>query len=155
MTREVQGVRWVKVLAGRPGCIPQGRPRGAQGRGVKFEGAVAAIGPEAAHGVWFEYEDAAGHGYAQVDFLWRHAGGAVIGEAKLTWRREAYVQLRRLYFPLLRVLLPGMGVGGVVICKNVTRDTPRDEVVGSLASALDRASKGSMIPVLHLPLVGA
>ena len=45
--REVVGLRWVRRLEERPGCIPKGRPRGAKARGVRFEGAVAEVFPEA------------------------------------------------------------------------------------------------------------
>ena len=152
MQREITGLRWVKALTGRPGCVPVGKPRGIKAKGVRFEGACATQWPEAAHGVWWEYEDSNGHGYAQTDLLWRQGGGVIIGEAKLTWRWEAYVQLRKLYFPLLQGAF-GVPVGGVVICRNVTRETPRAEVVGNLSEALDRAREGRMIPTLHVPLL--
>lgn len=154
MSREVQGLRWVRALEARPGCIPKGRPRGAKRAGVKFEDALAREWPEALHGIWWEYEDSQGRGFAQTDLLWKLPSQVIIGEAKLTWRKEAYVQLRRLYFPLVWAAF-GLPVGGVVICRNVTQDTPRAEVVGELPVALDRARGGSMIPTLHLPLVGA
>ena len=151
--REVKGLRWARVVD-RPRCVPVGRPRGAKLRGVKFERALAVMWPFASHGVWFEFEDAAGHGYAQADFVWPQSGGWIVGEAKLTWRREAYVQLRRLYWPLVEAVWGG-APRGLVVCRNVTRETPQVEVVGSLPEALDRALGGRMIPTLHLPLVGA
>ena len=88
-----------------------------------------------------------------MDLLWRLGGAWLVGEAKLTWRVAAYVQLRRLYFPLLRGL-DASPVVGVVLCKNLTRQTPRAEVAGSLAEAVALSRDGRMIPVLHLPLVG-
>ena len=153
--REIMGLKWVQVLVGRPECIPKGRPRGAKREGVKFEDEVSASAAiDADHGVWFEFDDAGGHGFAQVDFLWHLAGAVVVGEAKLTWRPEAYVQLRRLYFPLVAAAL-GAKVGGVVICKNLTRATPKEEVVWEVGEALWVAAEGRAVPTLHLPLVGA
>ena len=64
MTREVRNLRQVRVLTERPECIPQGRPRGAKALGVRYENAIAAsvaFAP-AKHGVWIEFDDAAGHG---------------------------------------------------------------------------------------------
>jgi hypothetical protein len=147
--RKVSEVRWVREV-GRPGCVPVGRPRGAKAAGVRYERALALAMPQVSHGVWLEFEDALGHGYAQVDFLWRGEGGVVVGEAKLTWRREAYVQVRKLYFPLLKWLFGS--VGGILICKNVTRETPREEITNELHKALLRSRDEGVIPVLHWPL---
>jgi len=149
--REVEGVKWVRERAEKPGCIPQGRPKGVRREGVRYENALARV-LAASHGMWLEYEDAKGHGYAQVDFVWVRGGAVVAGEAKLTWRPGAYMQLRRLYFPLLRWLY-NSPVGGIVVCKNVTRETPRAEVTQDLEEALERARRGT-IPVLHWPLAG-
>ena len=150
MKREISSLRWVRRLDEKPHCIPAGRPRGAKRLGVKFEDHAALALPGAERGVWFEFEDSAGHGFAQADFVWQGRGYAVVGEAKLTWRASAYVQLRRLYFPLVQLLL-GCPVGGIVVCKNLTRETPRAEVTSDLPLAL-AATRGGIIPVLHLPL---
>jgi len=150
--REIHDLRWVKTLEARPKCIPQGRPRGVEAAGVRFERDVeahlSAFG--ASRGVWFEYHDAQGHGFAQVDFLWRQRDYIIVGEAKLTWCTLAYMQLRKLYFPLLRTLF-GLPVGGLVVCKNVTRETPRESVTSEVALAL-RAAQSGFIPVLHCPV---
>lgn len=154
-TREVQGLRHVRILQSRPNCIPQGRPRGAKAAGVRYEEAVAASSQfaSARHGVWFEFDDAKGHGYAQADFLLGWNDGIIVAEAKLTWTVAAYPQLRKLYFPLLRQL-SGCPVSGVVICQNLTRETPRAEVVGSLSEACAMiCGNPASIPILHLPLL--
>lgn len=154
MTREIKGLRQVRLLQERPECIPQGRPRGAKAQGVKYEEALANLPgfAWASHGAWFEFDDASGHGYAQVDFLFGGDGWQpVVAEAKLTWTPTAYQQLRKLYFPLLRRLL-GIDVGGMVICQNLTKETPKSDVVGSLAEAFSAVAFGR-IPVLHLPLL--
>ena len=101
----------------------------------------------AQRGVWLEFADSNGHGYAQVDFLAEGPAGPVVVEAKLTWTPAAYVQLRGLYLPLLRAALRAP-VGAFVVCANLTRETPRSEVAASLPEALARAAKGE-IPVLH------
>ena len=148
MTRVVRGLLWARVLPGRPAAIPQGRPRGAKRAGVKFEEALRdGVLRGAVRGVWIEFADANGHGFAQADFVGYSADGAFVAEAKLTWRREAYVQLRGLYLPLLRVALR-RPIGAFVVCANLTRETPRSEVAASLPEALARAAKGE-IPVLH------
>jgi len=157
--REIQGLKWVRVLDGRPAGLPQGRPRGAKARGVAFEKAVAeseGFG-HARHGMWLGYEDVNGIGFAQPDFVF--AGGSdgtsalVVAEVKLTWTTQAYRQLRRLYWPLLQLLV-GAPIGGIVVCQGLTRESPKGHVVGSIAEALCIArSEPGVIPVLHLPLV--
>lgn len=155
MIRQISDLRWVKVLAERPKVIPLSRPRGVRREGIKFEEALACGAlREAQRGMWLEFSDANGHGFAQCDFFFS-GDVPVIAEAKLTWRREAYVQLRGLYLPLLRAIFPH--VGAFVVCANLTRDTPRDEVVHVLPDALSRGvgrggGRGAdVIPVLHLP----
>ena len=150
MTRQIRGLLWARTLRERPPCIPVGRPRGAKAAGVKFEATLAA-GPlvAATRGVWIEFADANGHGYAQADFVGESAAGPFVAEAKLTWTTEAYVQLRGLYLPLLRAIYH-RSVGAVIVCANLTKETPRAEVAGSLLEALARAAKGE-IPVWHMP----
>jgi len=152
--REVRGLKWARVLSAKPGCIPQGHPRGAKARGVKYEGALAKLPGfcETPHGVWVEFDDANGHGYAQVDFVFKGSVPIAV-EAKLTWTLMAYIQLRRLYIPLLRYLWSAP-VGGIVVCQNLTRETPKVDVVGNLAEAMRRVYVDpTCIPVLHLPIL--
>jgi hypothetical protein len=123
--------------------------------GVKYEEALAALSQfaPASHGVWFEFGDARGHGYAQVDFLFTADDLIVVAEAKLTWTPAAYPQLRKLYFPLLQQY-SARPVGGFVVCQNLTRDTPKTDIVWNVEAAL-RLIRGNptRIPVLHLPLL--
>ena len=152
MTRQVRDLQWVRALRERPACIPESRPRGAKRDGVTYEAALAGL-PEfaaAQHGLWLEFCDASGHGYAQVDFALDLGGFVVIAEAKLTWRTEAYAQLRGLYLPLMRALTH-KPVGGIVVCRNVTRQTPRSEVTQDLAEGIERARRDpTRVPVVHL-----
>jgi len=159
VTREVQSLRHVRILRSRPDCIPQGRPRGTKAAGVRYEEALAKSPAFAAasHGVWLEFDDAKGHGFAQVDFLFPTEdlplAIPIVAEAKLTWTPAAYVQLRKLYFPLLQKLW-GCQIGGIVVCQNLTRETPGADVVGSLAEAMQRVDYNPLrIPILHLPLL--
>lgn len=153
MTRRVEGLLWARVLAQRPACIPVGRPRGIKREGVRYEETLASgTFGSAKRGVWLEFADANGHGYAQCDFLVAEGVcGAlvpVVAEAKLTWRREAYGQLRGLYLPLLRAAL-GRDVGALVVCANLTPETPRAAIAGSLSEALARCARGE-VPVLRV-----
>jgi len=155
MTHEVQGLRYVRLLQERPSCIPQGRPRGAKAQGVKYEEALAKSPhfATASHGVWLEFSDARGHGYAQVDFLFTYLATIVAVEAKLTWTPAAYVQLRKLYFPLLEKFT-SRPVGGIIVCQNLTRETPKADVTNDFFEALNIAQfEPGRIPVLHLPLL--
>ena len=155
MTREVRDLRFVKLLSERPSCIPHGRPRGAKAHGVKYEEALAKL-PQfasASHGVWVEFDDARGHGFAQADFVFSIESAFVIAEAKLTWTPAAYVQLRKLYFPLFSKFTT-WPVGGVVVCQNLTRETPKTDICGSLSEALAIVAFDlRRIPVLHLPIL--
>ena len=152
MTRQVRDLQWVRALPGRPSCIPESRPRGAKRDGVTYESALAGL-PEfaaAQHGLWLEFCDASGHGYAQVDFALDLGGFVVVAEAKLTWRTQAYTQLRGLYLPLMRALTHNP-VGGIVVCRNVTRATPRSEVTQDLAEAIGLVRRDpTRVPVVHL-----
>ena len=154
MCRQITDLVWVRALTERPSAIPQGRPRGVKAAGVRYEAALALRQPfaSALRGLWLEFGDASGHGYAQPDFVWNFAGGGplFVAEAKLTWRPSAYPQLRRLYFPLLRKLT-GREVRGVVVCANLTRETPRAEVCDSFAEAWDRALRDpAFVPTLRV-----
>jgi len=154
--REIQGLKWVRVLDGRPEGLPESRPRGAKAKGVAFESAVAQAEGfvRARHGIWLEYADANGGGFAQPDFVFVQDGGLIVAEVKLTWRVEAYRQLRGLYWPLLR-LLAGVPIGGIVVCRGLTQETPKGHVVDDLTTALALArSEPGVVPVLHLPFVG-
>jgi hypothetical protein len=155
MTREVRNLQFVRVLRERPECIPHGRPRGAKAAGVRYEEALAASPSfaTASHGVWLEFGDARGHGFAQVDFLFTADDLIVVAEAKLTWTPAAYPQLRKLYFPLL-ARFTSRSVGGLIVCQNLTHETPKADVVGDLGEAF-RALRAdpTRIPVLHLPLL--
>lgn len=154
MVREVRGVEWVREYEGRPGCIPAPKAlQGAKREGMKFEEDLLAVLPGGTRrGVWLEFRDVEGRGFAQVDFL-IPAGGdhVVVGEAKLTWRVGAYLQLRRLYLPLLAKLYGKRVLGALILCKNLTWETPRREVAEDLVEALRwMRGRGGFIPVVHV-----
>ena len=150
--RQVRELRWAREMDGWPGGIPPVAP-GGKGRkwdGLKYEGLLSVgVCAGARHGVWYSYQDEFGGGYAQVDFLWGERDGVLLGEAKFTWTRRAYVQVRRLYEPILRRVYGMRFLGSILLCKNLTPDTPREMVVWDLSSAKEMAWEG-VIPVLHV-----
>lgn len=156
-TRMVKGsVKWARELPGRPACIPAGRPRGVKALGVRYEKALAkALGPKVRHGVWFEYGDAEGRWFCQVDFLLPWQDGVLVGEAKLTWTFAGHKQIEGLYVPVLakayaNVLRP---IGGFVICKAITRETRREvhRIVDNLSTAYAFAAEGRRVVLQWLP----
>ena len=126
MSRVVNGLQWAKELVERPSVIPKSRPRGPKAIGVRYEKALAKeLGPVARHGVWFEYGDAEGRHYCQVDFLLELGERICIIESKYTWVASAYLQLERLYAPVL-ALAAGRPIEQIYclqVCKNITFET--------------------------------
>ena len=121
--RTIQGLKWARLVE-RPSSIPKGRPKGAKALGVRYEKSLAKIlGTRVLYGQWFEYEDRAGHGWGQSDFLIRAAPGEVsesivVLESKYTWTPEGHEQIERLYTPLVEAIWQ-IPVRGVVVCKNL------------------------------------
>jgi hypothetical protein len=120
--RVISGLRWAKALADRPSCIPVGRARGVKAFGVRYERAVGKQFPREARGRWFEYEDRNGLGYCQVDLLLGQLGRLIVVEAKYTWTLAGHEELETLYLPVVEKAF-GLGVCGVVVSRNLTRET--------------------------------
>ncbi len=68
-------------------------------------------------------------------------------EAKYTWKRGAARQISGLYSPVLEHVY-GLPVRGIVVCKVLTRETPRHAVCHSLVDAMERAA-GPFPAILH------
>jgi hypothetical protein len=142
----VTGLR-AAIVAPRAPFPPPRRGRGPRAAGLRYEAALAAALPEGRHGLWLAFIDAAGPGFCQPDLILDLAAGLWVLEAKLTWLPSAHSQLDKLYLPVLTYLW-GRHTSGVVVCKNLTSETPIDWVCADLPSALSRSATGAPT-VLH------
>ena len=91
-------------------------------------------------GPWFYYEDGAGVGHAQPDFVLAYPWGILILECKLTETATAWIQLRRLYTPLLQYMFPMLHVRCIQVCNRLSPDEricARRTLISSLADPLD------------------
>lgn len=148
MSRVISGLVWAKPVA-RPSCIPTARPRKkCKLAGLKYEKSLAGALPQAIHGQWFQFQDRNGLGHCQTDLLLDCKLGIVVLESKYTWTEAGHKQVEKLYLPVLAKAYPGRNVLGIVVCKVLTRDTPRGEVCQDLDSAIKRAFCGGRT-VLH------
>jgi hypothetical protein len=142
--RVVEGLRWARPCA-RPACIPHGRPRGVKALGVSYErrvgaAVVARLGPASVRsGQWFEFEDANGHGWCQVDVLARLGDLVAVLECKLADVAGAQGQLRELYLPVV-ALATRRPVVGVVVVRHLERGAQVPRVCTSLREALTCAA---------------
>ena len=131
----------------RPSCIPKSRPRGKKAAGLKYERDLAKGLPDGTHGQWFAFVDQKGSGYCQTDIIVDTGLGLAILESKYTWTMVGHQQIARLYKPVAEMIYRKR-VFGIVVCKVLTRDTPRDWVCRDLRSAIGRACAGEPT-VLH------
>jgi len=83
-------------------------------------------------GPWLEFHDALGPGFAQPDFLLISPRGIYIFECKLTQNTKAWIQLYRLYSPLMRKLLPGVPLKHVQVCRNLRPEPQALEALGRM-----------------------
>lgn len=125
--REIDGLLWAE-WADPPNWAP-GQPRGytAQQKAglayekrfgeflsrTKFPADALLLG-----GPWLHFEDRNGRGWAQPDFLLVSPRGAYIFECKLKENTKAWVQLFRLYTPLLDFILQ-RPLKRVQVCKHL------------------------------------
>lgn len=77
-----------------------------------------------------------------MDWVGNLLSRLVVLEVKLTYTPNAFLQLEELYFPVLIGLCGAVPVG-VQVCRNLTRQTPRDLVHADLPSAVRAAAGGS------------
>ena len=66
-----QPLVWARACE-RPLCIRKGRVRGVKALGVRYENNVARRMTWAKQGQWFEFMDAEGKSFCQIDLLWDH-----------------------------------------------------------------------------------
>ncbi len=119
--REVQWASFWRA----PGFSVGGRSTGRKAAGKRYERLASEmlleIYPE--HYVphpWLRFQDAGGYRWCQPDGLLIDvaAGRIVIVEMKLSHTADAWWQLKKLYLPVLRVLLPPRyRIGMLEVCK--------------------------------------
>ena len=119
------------------------RTRGKKAAGLRYERMVgeelARRKLDFAHGLWIEFRDVNGKGFAQPDFIVYDSTGAwTILEAKLSQTPAAFEQLFNLYIPLLSHLHPQVELTPVQVCRNLrTRSAP-------IVEDLDEAKSGDV-----------
>lgn len=133
------------MLDAKPASIPNSRPRGAKGQGLKYERDFAKALPSAMHGQWFEFWDANGRGWCQPDFLLRVGETIVVLECKYTWTPLGRGQIGQLYKPVVEAAFGARAVG-VVVCKHLIPEAPKS--VPGLEEAIRLAVAGKE-SVLH------
>lgn len=104
------------------------RVRGKKARGLAYERKFGKYLKRTAEGEifanqWFRFEDANGLGWAQTDYFVKLPSGIILFECKLSERPAAWVQLRRLYSPILQTIF-SLRPECVQVCKYVTGDGP-------------------------------
>ena len=155
MSRVVRGLKWARV-AQRPQGLPIGRPRGAKLEGVRYERrvakALALAGLKFSHGKWWEFEDWAGRGVCQTDFVGKVGDSAVVLEVKYSWTQEAWWQLDQLYIPVLRMAL-ACPVVGVQVCKMLI-SCAEGVVTRDLCEAIALAQSGVSPVTMHWAELG-
>lgn len=158
--RLVRGLEWARTCSW-PAQIPHPRPRrgSAKAAGLAYERALAGVMPEAKPGQWFEFWDAQGHGWCQVDLMLEGASTVLVMEAKYSWIPEAQVKLTGLYCPVVARAL-GKPALGITVAKRLVPELRGSgaKVAASLGEAVALAREG--IPVVwHWlgsgPLLGA
>lgn len=148
--RSVVGLRFA-TMCPRPSCIPVGRPRGAKAQGIRYEKLVADTLSRygTVHGQWFEFHDANGRGYAQVDYLLyiKALDQYLVGEAKLTDTPEAWAKLRAFYLPIVASALQRRTVG-FVVCRHLTPASNPNFICDTFRATLNASLNGGQ-PTWH------
>lgn len=149
--RVVSPIHWVKPTSAPPWLRhPRRTPR--QREGVRYERSFgsAAVGlwPHAHLGQWWEFEDGAGHSWAQTD-IWveRDGEASIIIECKLTWSERGMAQLLDLYKPLVEHHC-GRPPLCILAAKNLRRGMERGALCTTIAQC-ERAAKKGLVPILH------
>jgi hypothetical protein len=118
-------VRWARLSKGPAFADKEFRSSGARRAGMLYEREMhiefsRRFDGRYCPGPWIEFEGDNGFKYCQPDgFLldWEE-GRVLIVEFKLKNTEYMCFQLRDLYMPVVRTLLPEFEVSGVAICKN-------------------------------------
>jgi len=115
-----------------------------QAAGRAFEKKVAqslALLPgtiQYARNPWFVFEDQNGPGVCSPDdILWVDDYPPFVIEVKRTWVPEAAPKLQGLYVPIVLMALNVPCVLSLIVCKNLTSETPRDMLIDRLKQAID------------------
>jgi hypothetical protein len=140
--REIVGLVWAKPCQ-RPKGIPRSRPRGTKALGLSYERRVAKALPGAISGQWFEYFDANGPGYCQMDLVLKDRGQVWVVEVKLTDIFQGKNQLNKLYLPIARAIW-GSARGAVVV-RHLSKALASDLIFENF----DQAQGFAAIPVIH------
>jgi len=133
--RRIKDLKWVEVSKTNPFPAPR-RLKGSKAAGIAFERKFGKALPgllqgtpfhaHSVHpGIWLEFEDGSGKGFAQPDFFLLPPEGdilqpqyGIIFETKLSINTRGWFQLEKLYRPLLRKLY-GVDFKLVLVCKNL------------------------------------
>jgi hypothetical protein len=97
-------------------------------------------------GPWYEFFDANGYGLCQPDFILYYHDEIICIECKLTWKIEAYDQL--LQYRIVLEFDYRRPVRSLLVCKNLTTDSPQDRAYYSLEEALKATGK-DRVPIWH------
>lgn len=150
--RRIKQLRWARPCS-RPKGIPRfSRARGSRAAGLAYERKLAkAIGsdfPLAFHGQWYEFEDAAGHGYCQPDIVIPQDRFVVCVEVKLSAQDSAWLQARGLYKPILEHVYRKPCIC-IVATKYLRSERAGDIIATSLADAVTSAEVLNVQPLWH------
>lgn len=105
-----------------------------QAAGVRYENkvhrALAALGKSLPASVernpWFKFFDENGPGCCSPDaILWLDPALVLVIEVKTTWVPTASAKLRTLYIPVVNAALKPAILRSLIICKNLTPDSPK------------------------------
>lgn len=115
------------------------RPRGSRRAGLSFERGVGEVlewefGDMVLHSPWISYKDVRyGKRVCCPDFLVVDVikGIVTVVECKLSHVKDAWVQINKVYKPVVEKLFPGFRVRGIEICKNfeVCKPYPAEPVI--------------------------
>lgn len=122
---------------------PHPRRGSAKAAGLAYERSLAGALPGAVHGQWFQFRDAAGLGWCQVDVFVEGQREVLVMEVKYSWILEAHEKLERLYLPVVRMAL-GKPTLGLVVARRLDPEMVRQRVLHAedLAQALALARRG-------------
>lgn len=118
-------------------CFAKVRPSRlspAQANGLRYENRVhkalavlaKTLGANVEQNPWFRFTDQNGAGACSPDsILWLDQELAIVIEVKYTWVPTASTKLRGLYLPIVDKVLKPVILRSLVICKNLTPESPR------------------------------
>ena len=130
----------------------------SQAAGIRFEKKkvqprldvlAKSLGAKVEHNPWFQYNDENGPHACSPDSIFIFEDSVIVIEIKVTWIPVAISKLRNLYLPVVSRILRPERLGGIVLCKNLTPETPAPTLTQNLSSAIKMPF---IIPTLHWPL---